>query len=158
MILIDGNNLLWSVQKTDEEFSAVSDVRLCHILGRYLRLIKEKGEIIFDGVGPQDKGSFDNIVGLEVFFAGLGVDADSVIEDKIKASTAPRKLTVVSSDRRVRKAARKRRAVSVRSEAFWSGLLRSLNRGEKHREPTAKRTGLTEGETQQWLSFFGIEQ
>ena len=89
MILIDGNNLLWSVQKTDEEFSAVSDVRLCHILGRYLRLIKEKGEIIFDGVGPQDKGSFDNIVGLEVFFAGLGVDADSVIEDKIKASTDP---------------------------------------------------------------------
>ncbi len=158
MVLIDGHNLLRSIQKTDEEFESISDVRLCHITGRYLKLIGEKGEIIFDGTGPRDKGGFDNIDGLEVLFAGIGTDADSVIEDKIKANTAPRRLTVVSSDRRVRKAAQRRRALSVKSDAFWHRVMVRLSKGEKQRDPPAKRAGLSESETKQWLEFFGVEQ
>ena len=99
MIIIDGHNLLWSIQKVREQFDSVSDVGLCRIVGSYLKAIDEKGEIVFDGTGPPDKTGFDNISNLEVFFAGLASDADSVIEDKIKANTAPKRLTIVSSDR-----------------------------------------------------------
>jgi len=158
MIIIDGHNLLHSIQQTGEDSEPISDVQLCRILSGYLKLIDEKGEIVFDGTGPRDKSGFDNISNLEVFFAGLGSDADTVIEDKIKASTAPRRLTVVSSDRRLRDAARARKATAVKSEVFWNNLRKQLRRKKTFKEPTAKRRGLTESETKQWLEFFGIEQ
>jgi len=158
MIIIDGHNLLHSIQQTGEDSEPISDVQLCRILSGYLKLIDEKGEIVFDGTGPRDKSGFDNISNLEVFFAGLGSDADTVIEDKIKASTAPRRLTVVSSDRRLRDAARARKATAVKSEVFWNNLRKQLRRKKTFKEPTAKRRGLTESETEQWLEFFGIEQ
>ena len=157
-VIIDGHNLLRAIQKVDEDSESISDVRLCYTVGRFLKLTGEKGEIIFDGTGPPDKSRFDNISNLEVFFAGLGSDADTVIEDKIRASTAPKRLTVVSSDRRLRDAARARKAASVKSQVFWDNVQKQLRRKRTIKEPPAKRRGLTESETRQWLKFFDLEQ
>lgn len=158
MFIIDGNNLLHAIPKTAGSSDAISDAGLCRIIGRYLKLTGQKGEIIFDGTGPRDKSGFDNISNLEVFFAGLGTDTDTVIETKIGASTAPKRLTIVSSDRRLRKAARTRKATSVKSEVFWKNIQKQLSRKRTNKEPTAKRRGLSESETKQWLEFFGLEQ
>jgi len=158
MVIIDGHNLLRAIQKVDEDSESLSDVGLCQIISRYLKQIGEKGEIIFDGTGPRDKSGFDNISNLEVFFAGLSSDADTVIEDKIRASTAPRRLTVVSSDRRLRDAARVRKAASVKSQVFWDNLRKQLKRKKTIKEPPAKRRGLTESETRQWLKFFDLDE
>ena len=158
MFIIDGHNLLHSIQKADEGSESISDVQLCYTVGRFLKLTDEKGEIVFDGTGPPDKTGFDNISNLEVFFAGLGSDADTVIEDKIRASTAPKRLTVVSSDRRLRVAARARKATSVKSQVFWDNVQKQLRRKRTIKEPPAKRRGLTESETRQWLKFFDLEQ
>ena len=158
MFIIDGHNLLYSIREVDEGSESISDVQLCRIVGRYLKLAGEKGEIIFDGTGPRDKSGFEDISNLEVFFAGLGTDTDTVIEDKIRANTAPKRLTIVSSDRRLRKAAQARKATAVKSELFWSNLQKQLSRKKGIREPAAKRQGLTDGETKQWLKFFGLEQ
>jgi predicted RNA-binding protein with PIN domain len=157
-IIIDGYNLLWSIHKMDEDFEPISDVRLCQIVDRYLELSSERGEVVFDGTGPSDKSGFDSLSRLEVFFAGHNNDADTLIENKIKESTAPGRLTVVSSDRRVRKAARARKVTSVRSEIFWTNVLKQLDRKKTIKEPAAKRDGLSESETEQWLKFFGLEQ
>ncbi|MHC4618462.1 MAG: NYN domain-containing protein [Planctomycetota bacterium] len=156
-VIIDGHNLLHSIQKAGEDFESINDVRLCHIIGRYLKGVGEKGEIVFDGTGPPDKARFDNISCLEVVFAGPTSDADKVIEDKIKADTAPKRLTVVSSDRRLRAAARARKATAVKSEVFWENLRKELSRKPTPKEPPAKRWGLSEVETEQWLRFFGID-
>jgi len=158
MFIIDGHNLLHSMQKADEGSESVSDVGLCRIIGRYLKLTGQSGTIVFDGTGPRDKSGFDDISNLEVFFAGLGNDTDTVIEDKIGSSTAPRRLTIVSSDRRLRKAARARKAISVKSEVFWNNIQKQLSRKKAAKEPAAKRRGLSESETKQWLEFFGLEQ
>ena len=158
MFIIDGHNLLHSIDKVDEDSESISDVQLCWIVGRYLKLIGEKGEIIFDGTGPRDKSRFDNISNLEVLFSGLGTDADTIIEDKIRANTAPKRLSIVSSDRRLRKAAQARKAMAVKSEVFWNNLQKQLSRKKTMREPAAKRHGLSESETKQWLKFFGLEQ
>jgi len=156
--LIDGHNLLKWLQKNSECVEPLSDVQLCHTLGRYLKLIGEKGQIVFDGTGPPEKGRFDNIPNLEVSFAGHGTDADGIIEGKIEISTAPRGLTVVSSDRRLRAAARMRRATPVRVQEFWADLCRRLSKTRKRiSEPSGKRWGLTESETEQWLRFFGLD-
>ena len=157
-IIVDGYNLLRAVQKTSEESESITDVQLCRIVGRYLKSTGEKGQVVFDGIGPPDKSGFNNINNLEVFFAGLSSDADTVIEDKIRASTAPKSMTVVSSDRRLRDAARARKATSVKSDAFWNDLNKRLSRKRTAKEPSAKRKGLTESETKQWLEFFGLEQ
>ena len=158
MFIIDGHNLLHSIHKEGADSGPIRDVQLCWIVGRYLKQIGQKGEIIFDGTGPRDKSGFDNISNLEVFFAGLGTDADTVIENKIGANTAPRRLTIVSSDRRLRKAARARKAISVKSEVFWNNVQKQLSRKKTTKEPAAKRRGLSDGETKQWLEFFGLEQ
>ena len=158
MFIIDGHNLLHSIHKEDPHSGPIRDVQLCWIVGRYLKQISQTREIIFDGTGPRDKSGFDNISNLEVFFAGLGTDADTVIEDKIGANTAPRRLTIVSSDRRLRKAARARKAISVKSDVFWNNIQKQLSRKKTAKEPAAKRQGISDGETKQWLEYFGLEQ
>jgi len=158
MVIIDGYNLLHAIHKAEEDSESINDVALCRIIGGYLKQIGEAGEIIFDGTGPRDKSGFDNISNLEVFFAGLGTDTDTIIEDKIKVNTAPKRLTIVSSDRRLRKAAQARKATAVKSDVFWSTLQKQLSRKKGIREPAAKWQGLTDSETKQWLEFFGLEQ
>jgi predicted RNA-binding protein with PIN domain len=158
MIIIDGHNLLHSIVKLSDEADSINDVQLCWIISKYLRTIRTKGEIIFDGTGPRDKTPFDNIANLEVCFAGLGKDADAVIENKIKANTAPKRLSIVSSDRRLRDAARARKATAIKSDVFWENLHKQLKRKKPIKEPEAKHMGLSESETKQWLNFFGIEQ
>ena len=158
MFFIDGHNLLHSILKSEGDSRSISDVQLCHIIGSYLKLTGQRGEIIFDGIGPPDKSGFDGISNLEVFFAGLGTDTDTVIEDKIIANSAPRRLRIVSSDRRLRKAARARKATSLKSEAFWNNIQKQLSRKKTVKEPAAKRRGLTDSETSQWLDIFGLEQ
>ena len=158
MYIIDGHNLLHTILKTDEDAGPVSDIQLCRVIDKYLQLTGQKGELIFDGNGPSDKSKFDDMNILEVFFAGTGSDADTVIEGKIKINSAPRSLIIVSSDRRLRKAAHARKSISIKSEEFWINVNRQLNKKRTPGEPGAKRHGLSESETNQWLDIFGIEQ
>ena len=158
MIIIDGNNLLHAVYKIEEDSISAKAIELCRIVSRYLKLTGQNGEIIFDGAGPRDKSPFENIDIPEVFFAGAGSDADTVIEDKIRLDSAPKRLTIVSSDRRLRKAAHTRKATAVKSEDFWAEVQKQLSKKRPRPEPKAKSEGISEIETEQWLDFFGIEQ
>ena len=156
-IVIDGYNLLRTIQKTGEDFSSLSDIQLCRVLDRYLKAASEKGEIVFDGTGPRDKSDFDSVSRLDIFFSGIGVEADAVIENKIRINTAPKRLVVVSNDRRLRDAARRRKAISVKCEAFWANVQSVLSRPQTAPEPAEKQTGLNESETKKWLEFFGFD-
>jgi predicted RNA-binding protein with PIN domain len=135
----------------------LSELQLCLIISRYLRQSGESGEIIFDGIGPRDKSGFDNISNLDVSFAGPEI-ADTIIERKIKANTAPKRLSIISSDRRLRRAAQTRKATAVKSKDFWRDVQKQLRRKKKAKEPIEKHLGLTESETKQWLEIFGLEQ
>ncbi len=154
-IIVDGYNLLWAVQKLQGDLS-VSDVGLCKILGEYFRLKGDNGELIFDGTGPPDKSCFQNTNNMEILFVGIKTDADTVVEDKIAVNSAPKRLVVVSSDNRLIMAARRRKAVSVKSELFWSQVCRQLSRKRGIAEPSGKRGGLSETETDRWLNEFGF--
>ena len=158
MFVIDGYNLRHAIHKAEEDSELIGHLELCMVVSRYLKLIGREGEMVFDGAGPPDKSGFDSVGNLEVVFAGVGADADTVIEDKISASTSPKRLTVVSSDRRLRRAAQRRRCNSLKSKAFWDNVQRELSRKRPTREPAAKRQGLSESETDQWLDFLGFEQ
>lgn len=156
--LIDGYNLLRAVQKTDE-FSMLTDTQLCRAVSDYLSCVRDHGHIVFDGIGPPDKAPFGGMPGLEVYFSGPSCEADDVIEEKIADNSAPKSLVVVSSDRRIRTAAAKRKAIDVPADLFWQTLLARL---EKHAnrpapEPTEKRHGLTDREADLWFDIFDLD-
>lgn len=60
--------------------------------------------------------------GMKIVFAPMGHDADSVIERLLQKHSAPRQIIVVSSDHRLHKAARRRKARCVDSEVFMRQL------------------------------------
>lgn len=155
--IIDGYNLLRKVQ-TANDGDSVSDAQLCMILDRFLKFVRQDGQIVFDGIGPPDKTPLQSLNILDVIFSGTTKDADTVIENKISASSAPKRLTIVSSDNRIRLAARKRKAVSIKSEAFWGIVQKELSKKRTPKEPAAKRDGLNDIQTEQWLEFFEFEQ
>jgi predicted RNA-binding protein with PIN domain len=159
MTIIDGDNLLWALRQGLEEREITTELELCRTLSRYFALTGEPGQVVFDGAGPADRSEFDTIINPEIIFAGFNRDADSVIEERLKANTSPRRLTVVSSDRRLRKAAAMRKAAAVKSEEFWEQVRRELKRGRPRKpEPQEKREGLSEGETDKWMEAFGLDQ
>jgi len=154
--LIDGHNLLWSIRQNDERFEPVETAGLCRTIGLYLNDVGDSGEVVFDGAGPMDKRDFYGIRGLRVIFAGPGTDADTVIEGKIRASRARRKLCIVSNDRRVRAAGQRVKARVMGSDAFWEAVLKRLLRKRPAAEPPGKRRGLSDSETEQWLKRLGL--
>lgn len=157
--LIDGYNLLRAVQKS-EEFSALTDVQMCRAVSDYLNCVRDHGHIVFDGIGPPDKAAFGGIPGLEVYFSGPSCEADDIIEEKITDNTAPKSLVVVSSDRRLRAAAAKRKAIQVPVDLFWETLLAQLEKQANRPapEPTEKRQGVTRREADIWLDIFDLDQ
>ena len=156
--LIDGNNVLWMIHKNDERFAPLDQKAFCGQVSRYLALIRDPGEIVFDGSGPRDRAGLGRHSGLRIVFAGQDIEADAVIEDKIRLCPSPRKLWVVSSDRRVRRAASLRRAQVLKAEEFWETVQKRLARKTPTPEPQAKRHGLSEGEAEHWLKEFGLDR
>ena len=159
MTIIDGDNLLWALRQTLEEREISTELEMCRVLSRYFALTGEPGQVVFDGAGPADRSEFDKITNPEIIFAGFHRDADSVIEERLKINTSPRRVTVVSTDRRLRKAAALRKATGMKSEDFWEQVRRELKRGKPRKpEPQEKREGLSESETDKWLEAFGLDQ
>ncbi len=97
--------------------------------------------------------------GLSVRFAPRETDADSVIEDLIKSDSAPRRLTVVSSDHRLQRAAHRRKATAIDSDVWFADLLRARRARHEHAAGEAKPDGpFSMGEVEFWLKQFGAEE
>lgn len=121
--------------------------------------------------------------GMTVRYAERDREADDLIEELIKADSAPRKLTVVSSDHRLQRAARRRRATAVDSDVWYAALraarqqrspaervsskrvpqsrgsqsreTQSSELQSRDREGAAGAAPLSEAEVEQWLREFG---
>ncbi len=95
--------------------------------------------------------------GLSVRFAPRDADADTVIEELIKAESAPRRLTVVSSDHRLQRAAHRRKAAAIDSDKWFAALMRDRRLRQEPAPPTeTKPEGpFSVGEVEFWLQQFG---
>jgi predicted RNA-binding protein with PIN domain len=96
--------------------------------------------------------------GITVMFASRDEDADTVIERLIAADSAPKRLTVVSSDHRLQRAAKRRKATAQDSDVWFAQLLRDRAARSKPSSTAdlPKPEGpLTTGEVSQWLREFG---
>ena len=94
--------------------------------------------------------------GLTVRFADRDSDADTLIEQLIKADSAPKRLTVVSSDHRIQRAAKRRKATAIDADLWLAQLLRERSaREESSPAENLKPEGpFSPGEVEFWLRQF----
>src|SRR5271157_2679086 len=100
--------------------------------------------------------------GLNLIFALGDENADARIETLIAAHSAPKSLTVVSSDRRIRRAAQRRRARSLSADEFLD-LLERFQTAKRHEMPSQNlatprsldRDSPLSEEAALWLAEFG---
>jgi hypothetical protein len=160
-LLIDGYNLLNVTGITGRGSDLTALHRARTGLLQFLASSIEPAErahttIVFDAAGapPGLPQSFLH-EGITVHFA-RDSDADAMIEDLIAAHHAPRTLTVVSSDHRIQRAARRRRATAIDSDRWYAELWAARHRRrEAPRElPLKPADKLSEGEINYWLKQF----
>lgn len=132
-IVIDGYNLLPVTTYPDRD-------KLVAALARYK---KEKGHDVtivfdgtYDGTGTGDR-SFS--AGIEILFSPLTFTADDIIE-KLVLKLDPNSMIVVSSDRRIQKAAKRAGAVVLESKEFAKRLSQSSSLME-----------MEQGDTPPWM-------
>ena len=120
--------------------------------------------IVFDAAeAPGDLPRHSKQNGMEIIYASDWSDADSLIEELIANHSAPRQIRLVSSDHRLQKAARKRRAKFVDSELFIEELQQRGPVTDEPRSPTGSRKSrspkysgeVSDAETSAWLKEFG---
>lgn len=119
--------------------------------------------VVFDAAGaPPGLPAAVEHAGLRVRFARGYVDADALLEDLIVADSSPRRLTVVSSDHRVQRAARRRRATALDSE-LWYARMVHRRRDPPHEGAAESKASdrqrpatLTSAEVADWLDRFNL--
>jgi predicted RNA-binding protein with PIN domain len=97
--------------------------------------------------------------GITVRFAAQYAEADDLIEELIAADSAPRRLVVVSSDHRLQRAARRRKAKAVDSDVWYAELVWARReRAELSADvPARPAVPLLEEDVNYWLRQFGGE-
>lgn len=159
-VLVDGNNLLHTVRACDPQHPP-SRASLCLWLAEWGRRKRTRIAIVFDG--PRPRGAAAQQIGesgISVEFSGAGITADAVIIEKLNQDSAARRLTVISTDRAIARAARRRKAKAERSDEFWQRVVRDLAKPVRRRprEPSEKREGLTDEASRAWLAEFGFAE
>ena len=152
-LIVDCNNLLHTPMPP--ALAGLDELRLCRLMGAGAPT--GRAVVVCDG-GP--RGDESTVNGVELIYAGPGRTADDVIVELIGRDSAPRRLTVVSNDNQIRKAARRRRAKVIGCDQFISQLLSWLSaRGGNETTPDDKPGAATldEQQVRQWLETFGIE-
>jgi predicted RNA-binding protein with PIN domain len=159
-LLIDGYNLLHVTGIVGRAGSGLQGSR--NALLRFLAAAispKELPEttIVFDAAeAPPGLPRVVTHEGMTVRYASEYPDADSLLEELIAAHHVPRSLTVVSSDHRVQRAARRRRSPFVDSDVWFTDVARRRGRGPRTTPSPARReVGLTSDEVAYWLAEFG---
>jgi uncharacterized protein len=166
-IIIDGYNLLYASGILGHGRGPGYLERSRQALLNFLAESLEEKEIktcvvVFDASDSAPKGLPRTVThrGIVVKYASGLPSADELIEQLILADTSPKKLTVVSSDHRLHRAAKRRKATPTDSDIWFHQVIR--RRVERQRtadQPTAKPDApSTPTEINFWLRTFGVFQ
>ena len=176
MLLIDVSNVLHTTGVLPEHLAGLDVPELARLIS-VSRYARRRSVLVCDGVGAADPASGQaaqadagentlapinttpsgkEVAGLDVVYAGADQEADDVIEVLIARDSAPRRLLVVSTDRRLVRAARRRRAQSLSSDAFLRHL--ASDREKRIAKPLpgyATQVPLNEYAVGYWMGLFG---
>ena len=183
ILLIDGYNLMHAAGMAQRDYKP-GDLLKCRtkllrfLLGKLSAAEIRGTTIVFDARNPPpDRPAQVVISGLKVLFANPSGDADVVIQEWLSRHSSPRRVTLVSSDRVLQRAARGCQSKFVGSDEFLHELeRRRAPRGRSHStqahstradstqgDPSraaqpddSKPAGhLSDSQTAYWLKIFG---
>lgn len=149
LYLVDGHNL---IPKLGLHLDSLDDENeLIPRLQEYCRLRRARLEVYFDGA-PPGQASTRQAGSVIAHFVRQGSSADAAIEARLGLlGKQAKNWTVVSSDRRVQRAARAAHAGVLSSEEFVQQMSKTLAVGStalKHEATLAPE------EVEEWLKFF----
>jgi predicted RNA-binding protein with PIN domain len=171
-LLIDGYNLMFESISVDRGMDGKNALRAAR--GRLLQLlvdlidqsIRDKTMIVFDAK-KAPPGLPDKYLqhGIQIVFARDWNSADELIQSEIRRHSAPKTLTVVSSDHALHRKALARGAQVIDSDEWLDRELENRARIARQGpdgpdsiaeiESEAKNRQLTEEEKKKWLKEFG---
>src|SRR5262245_15037059 len=156
--LIDGYNLLHALGVLHGPVGPKDLERARRrLLGLLRRAHRESDDVtvVFDaahaGRGAAAETEFD---GIHVRFAVAHDQADDLIEEIIRTTSTPKQLVVVSDDRRLQRAAR-RRHCSARGCLDYLEDLKRKRQAPAQGKPHAEKHNGSLLETEHWLAEFG---
>lgn len=172
MLVVDAYNVLHVVGVLPPDLAGLEPPGLARLIG-VSRWRNEEAHLVCDGAAPlvrepigevMDRGAariwrIEDAPRVSIVHVGVGRDADTFIEELLEKATAPRRMTIVSNDRRLRGAARRRKARWLSSEDF----LRQLA-SDHAASPTRLNTGpadpasdMDQAAVKRWLKTFGFD-
>lgn len=190
-LLIDGYNLLFQSQLVGRGQGWLEKARkrlIVELTKSLTEAERRETTLVFDASGRSDASArvdafargdrpavSPTVNEIEVVYASEHAEADDLLEELIRRAPQPKLLRVVSSDQRIRRCARARRAESLDSEAFLQEMetRQSRTRGSRQSEPSGAEPGyglsadgsadgiddgpanLSESEVDYWLREFG---
>ncbi|HEV2763900.1 MAG TPA: NYN domain-containing protein, partial [Pyrinomonadaceae bacterium] len=155
--LVDGNNVMaqrvgWHRDKARARRGLLEE------LARFARGAGVKVSAVFDGAPDEHFPDGSSFMGVSVFYAERGSDADARIRRFVDESRERRTLVVVTSDRALADYVRRSGARVVRSGEFRRRLEESETRGQGvGEERTRPRSGdaASAADLDGWMRYFG---
>lgn len=146
-LLIDGHNLIG--QLPDLSLDDPNDeVKLVERVRRYCFRHRRRATVIFDRGLPGGSSRRLSSSEVKVVFAPSGRTADGLIKSQLRRARDPAGLLVVSSDRAVQEAARRRGARVVAAGEFAMELIEPKPTGAPSGKPGAF------GSVEEWMELF----
>lgn len=169
-LLIDGYNLLYATgavaQNRGPGGLARARERLLQQLGSALsESQRQETQIVFDARRVPRQGENEQSVrGMTVTFSAGFEEADDLLEQLIRQHPNPRTLVVVSSDQRVQRCAKARKAQAVTCDEWLMELVDGPLPASAAPEPEdvssdvpdQRREQLSADEVSRWLDEFGL--
>ena len=111
--------------------------------------------VVFDGAPEEFFPDGSSFMGVRVFYAERGRDADSRIKELVESSRERRTLKVITSDRALADYVRRCGVEVIRSGEFRKRLDASEAAGASAKDE-AWRGGVKESEMDEWMYYFGV--
>ena len=128
--IIDGYNLIFQcgLQSSTADERMLRDARarlVREIVTSVPKSVAKKITIVYDAAERPllANDNCDTVGGVKIFFSDEYDEADSMIEHLIAQHSVPQKLTVVSCDHRLHKAALRRRAIPIDSDVWYEKMI-----------------------------------
>ena len=153
VLLIDCYNLLHAPMPVS--LAGLDETWLCRLLARS-RYASGRIVVVCDGTAKPGGPAGSAALNVDLVFSGPTRSADDVIIGLIERDSAPRSLTVVSNDRQIQKAARRRRARLCTCDQMIHELLHDDgDDADEAGKPTQGK--LSDDQVGYWSAQFGID-
>jgi len=171
-LIIDSFNVLHTTGVLPPDLAGLDIEELRGVIS-LSRFRNQKITLACDGVEPldlrrrRDADDYRALTNITMVWSGTETDADTLIEILVAQSSAPRRLTVVTSDRRLTRVIRKRRVRVMTSELFLKQLSKDFRNSIQHspsshkrltaRPPHAYEVPLHEDSIRWWLAYLNLD-